>query len=42
LGVLKLSGDAELKTFCDGDPVIRANIGMRMEVLPMMRAVVKD
>ncbi len=42
LGVLRLSGDAELKQFCDGDPVIEAGLGFRMETLPMMRAVVKD
>jgi hypothetical protein len=42
LGVLKLSGEAELKQFCDNDPVIKAKIGMRMECLPMLRAVVKS
>ena len=41
LGVLKFPGDAELKEFCDGDPVIKANVGFRMETLPMLRAVVK-
>jgi len=42
LGVLKLSGEVELKEFSESDPVIKAGIGMRMEALPMMRAVVKD
>ena len=42
LGILKLSNDAELKNFCDNDPVIKANIGMHMESLPMLRAVVKN
>ena len=41
-GILKLSGEAELKEFSAGDPVIKAGIGMRMETLPMMLAVVKD
>jgi len=42
LGVLKLAGEAELKQVSEGDPVIKAGIGMRMESLPMLRAVIKD
>ena len=41
LGVIKVSDEKELKNFCDGDPVIQAGIGMRMESLPMLRAVIK-
>ena len=42
LGVVRVANEAELKQFCDGDPVIKANIGMRMETMPMLRAVVKS
>jgi hypothetical protein len=40
LGVVRVTSEAELKTFELGDPVISANRGFRYESLPMVRAIV--
>jgi hypothetical protein len=41
LGVVKVASAAELKTFEEGDPVIKSGRGFRYESLPMARAIVK-
>src|ERR1700742_4351901 len=40
LGVVRVSSEAELKAFEQGDPVVKANRGFRYESLPMVRAIV--
>jgi uncharacterized protein YndB with AHSA1/START domain len=42
LGVVTVSDEAELAAFEAGDPVIRSQRGFRYEVLPMLRAVVRE
>jgi hypothetical protein len=39
LGLLRATGEAEIQAFIAGDPVIRANVGFRCEVLPMAALV---
>ena len=41
LGVVRVTSEAELRSFELGDPVIAANRGFRYESLPMLRAIVK-
>jgi uncharacterized protein YndB with AHSA1/START domain len=41
LGVLRTT-EAEWQALCDGDPAIQSGRGFRYEVLPMMRAVVRE
>ncbi len=39
LGLVRVADEAEARAFTDGDPVIRAGRGFRVEVLPMAALV---
>jgi uncharacterized protein YndB with AHSA1/START domain len=41
IGVVRVDDEKELRPLLDADPVIRANVGMRWETLPMMGAIVR-
>jgi uncharacterized protein YndB with AHSA1/START domain/uncharacterized protein YciI len=42
LGVVKAANEAAINAFRDGDPAIRSGRGFRYEILPMLKAVVRD
>jgi len=39
LGIFEVADEAELSAILDNDPTIKAGVGFRYEVLPMMQAV---
>ena len=41
LGIVRVRDAAQLSEVLDGDPAIRANIGLRYESLPMLQAVTR-
>jgi uncharacterized protein YndB with AHSA1/START domain len=42
LGVIRATDDAGVAAFAAGDPIVRANLGFRYEVVPMMNVMVRD
>jgi uncharacterized protein YciI len=42
LGVVRAADDTAARAIADADPVVRADVGFRVEVAPMMALVTKD
>ncbi len=42
VGILRAADEAEVHALRDGDPAIRSGRGFRYEILPMLRAVLRD
>ena len=42
LGVVRADDDAAAQAIADADPVVRAGVGFRVEIAPMMALVTKD
>lgn len=40
VGIMQVADDDEIRRLTEGDPAIKAGIGLRYEVLPMPRAVI--
>jgi len=42
VGIVRASSEAEVNALRDTDPVITSKIGFRYEILPMVRAVLRE